>query len=292
VTEQVAEISQAGTIFRVICNPRLRKAGTHCFKTIFYHFFYLQFKAAFLPGRIPVTPVDHPLDREIPFNPKWVDIYLDFVSSWVRMIGFLLARFGRKAETPVLDFIETMSRIYRLASEVYQKNLSTTNRPRYYKRPRFVLIHAADPHLMCVPSLHVMIVIRTYTKFRAILRAMGEDAEMPAQTEEVRQVALDITEAILYVKQHSVNCIPAAMYAMTRFDPELFGAKEAEDFVSRLFTRPLSPEKSDAIRAYIIARYRRFLAESRNSGDWKEPLLKFLANPAALFEVNDENVKN
>jgi hypothetical protein len=280
---QVAEVSQAGTVLKILCKARLRKAGSRCVKTIIYYFFFLQSKAAFLPGRIPVTRVDHPLDKEIPFNPRWVNVYLDFVSSWIRMLGFLLTRFGRKAEEPALDFIETMSRLYMLAAEVYQKNLSTTNRPRYYKRPRFVLIHATDPHLMCVPSLHVMIVIRTYTKFRAMLKDLGEDAA--AQVEEVRQLALDITEAILYVKQHSVNCIPAALYTMTRFDPDLFSAEEAEDFVSMLFTKPLSPKASDAIRAYIIARYRQFLAEGQNSDDWKEPLLKFLANPAAQIRA-------
>jgi hypothetical protein len=63
---------------------------------------------------------------------------------------------------------------------------------------------------------------------------------------------------------------------MTRFDPRLFGAEEAEDFVSALFTRPFSPKKSAAIRAYIILRYRQFLAEGDNCEDWKEPLLKFL----------------
>jgi hypothetical protein len=140
-----------------------------------------------------------------------------------------------------------------------------------------MLIHAADPHLMCIPSLHVMIVIRTYTKFRAILKEMGEDAGLASQVDEVRQLALDITEAILYVKQHSVNCIPAAMYVMTCFDPRLFGAEEAEDFVSSIFMRPFSPEQSAAIRAYIILRYRQFLAEGRGAKDWKEPLLKFLA---------------
>jgi hypothetical protein len=247
-----------------------------CVRIILYYFFYPQFKAAFLPGRIPVTRMDHPLDGEIPFNPRWVGIYLDFVSSWVRMTGFLLGRFGRKAAAPALDFIETMGSLYTLASEVSRKNLSTTSRPRYYKRPRFLLIHAADPHLMCVPSLHVMIVIRTYTKFRAIAKELGE-SNLACQTEEVRQRALDITEAILYVKQHSVNCIPAAMYVMTRFDPRLFGAEEAEDFVSALFTRPRSPEKSAAIRAYIMLRYRQFLAEGAAAKDWKEPLLKFLA---------------
>ncbi|MDR0452008.1 MAG: hypothetical protein LBH15_03100 [Treponema sp.] len=181
MTERVAGVSQGGTVFRVVCNPRLRKAAVRCVKIIFYHFFYLQFKAALLPGRIPVTRVDHPLDREIPFKPRWVGVYLDFVSSWVRMAGFLLRRFGRKATAPVLDFIETMGRLYTLASEIYRENLSTTMRPRYYKRPRFLLIHAADPHLMCVPSLHVMVVIRTYTKYRAILEDMGEDSSLAGQ---------------------------------------------------------------------------------------------------------------
>jgi hypothetical protein len=283
VKGRVADVSQAGTVFRILCNPRLRKAAARCVRKIFYYFFYLQFKAAFLPGRIPVTPVDHPLDGEIPFNPRWVGVYLDFVSSWVRMTGFLLGCFGRKAAEAVLDFIETMGQLYVLAAEVYRKNLSTTSRPCYYKRPRFMLIHAADPHLMCIPSLHVMIVIRTYTKFRAILKEMGEEAGLARQAEEVRQLALDITEAILYVKQHSVNCIPAAMYVMTCFDPRLFGAEEAEDFVSALFTRPLSPQKSAAIRAYIILRYRQFLAEGASGKDWKKPLLKFLAE----YQVTD-----
>jgi hypothetical protein len=274
--ERVADVSTVGTVFRVLRDPSLRKAAARCVRKIFYHFFYLQFKAAFLPGRIPVTPVDHSLDGEIPFDPRRVKVYLDFVSSWIRMTGFLLDRFGKKAAAPVRDFIETMGRLYERASEVYQRNLSTTARPRYRGNLRFILIHATDPHLMCVPSLHVMVVIRTYTKFRAILKALGEDAGLSCQIEEVRRLALDITEAVLYVKQHSVNCIPAAMYAMTCFDPALFGAEEAEDFASALFTGPLSPAKSDAIRACIISLFRRFLAEGGSCEDWKEPLLKFL----------------
>jgi hypothetical protein len=282
--ERVADVSTAGTVLRILRNPSLRKAAARCVRKIFYHFFYLQFKAALRPGRIPVTPVDHPLDREIPFEPRRVKVYLDFVSSWIRMTGFLLDRFGEKAAAPVMDFIETMGRLYELASEVYQKNLSTTARPRYRKSLRFLLIHAADPHLMCVPSLHVMVVIRTYTKFRAIVKDLDADAVLSDRVEEVRRLALDITEAVLYVKQHSVNCIPAAMYAMTCFDPALFGAEEAEDFASALFTEPLSPAESADIRAYIISLYRRFLAEGDTCEDWKKPLLKFLRE----YQIRDE----
>jgi hypothetical protein len=87
------------------------------------------------------------------------------------------------------------------------------------------------------------------------------------------------------VKQHSVNCVAASLYAMTCFDPSLFPPEEAEDFSSRLFTNhetqfhgPVpSPLKEDApeIRAHILNLYRRFLNE-QGMGSWKEPLLAFL----------------
>jgi hypothetical protein len=250
-----------------------------------YNFFFLQYKAALLPGRIPVTPVDHPLDAYIPFTPKWVAVYLDFVAFWVRTIGFLFTQYGRRAAGPVRDFIDAMGKLYAFAAEIYTKNLSTTARPHYYGRPRFVLIHAVDPHLMCIPSLHVMVVIRTYTKFRAIIRSLGEEARFALQIEEIRRGALDITEAILYVKQHSVNCVSAAMYAMSCFDNALFPQEEAEDFAAGLFTGPGSPEESGAIRDYIVEKYRQFLEEGKRGQDWREPLLTFLKNPAKKIPI-------
>ncbi|GHV89114.1 hypothetical protein AGMMS50267_14740 [Spirochaetia bacterium] len=291
--QTVAGQSMGRAIIGVMRNPALRKGTVGCVKSIFYHFFFLQYKAALRPGRLPVTAVDHPLDTEIPFTPRWVGIYLDFVAFWIRMLGFLLSRYGRLAFKPVLDFIDTMGKLYGFAAEVYTKNLSTTDRPRYYAQPRFVLIHAVDPHLMCIPSLHVMVVIRTYTKFRAILRGLGEDARMAPQIDELHRGARDITEAILYVKQHSVNCVSAAMYAMTRFEPALFPENEAVDFASLLFTQSGSPEASGAVRDYIIARYRWFLEEARKGGwngsdaptpDWNAPLLAFLTNPECITD--------
>ena len=171
-----------------------------------------------------------------------------------------------------------MGGLYAYAAEVYGKNLSTTERPYYIGRPQFLLIHTVDPHLMCVPSLHVMVVIRTYTLFAEILKSLGEESRFAQQAEELRLGALAITEAVLYVKQHSVNCIPAALYAMTCFDPGLFPPAEAERFVSGIFREAEVPDKeaSGEIREHILALYRRFLASSRPDKDWKEPLLDFL----------------
>jgi hypothetical protein len=123
-----------------------------------------------------------------------------------------------------------------------------------------------------------MVVIRTYTLFREIIKTLKLGGRFAAQAEELRRGALAITEAVLYVKQHSVNCISAAMYAMSRFDSGLFPQAEAERFASEIFIKgeSLSKEDGDEIRGYILALYRRFLDEGERSEDWKKPLLDFL----------------
>jgi hypothetical protein len=277
MTEQVRSVSTAGTFIRVLASPYLRGTAVKATKAIVYNFFFLQYKAAVLPGRIPVSRVDHPLDKKIPFIPGKVPVYLDFVAFWIRVLGFLLRHFGRQTLEPVKHFIESMGRLYAWAAQVYRKNLSTTERPHYLARPRFVMIHAFDPHLMCIPSLHVMVVIRTYTLFRQILLSLGEEGNHASEIEEIRRGALAISEAVLFVKQHSVNCISAAMYAMTRFDRDLFPPEEAGLFVSELFRVTLGKEDGEAIRSRILSLYKDFAAEGEKSGsDWTEPLLRFL----------------
>ena len=287
--------------FKILCAPSLRGAAVRCVLSIFGNFFFRQYRAALLPGRAPVTRVDHPLDVKIPFVPGWVTIYLDFVTFWVRMLSFLLQRYGRKVFNEVREFISTMGELYVFAAEVYRNNFSTTNRPFYIARPRFFLIHLVDPHLMCIPSLHVMVVIRTWTKFASILRAMGDGERLAPQIEEMKQGALAITQAILFVKQHSVNCIAAALYAMTCYDESLFPEEEAEAFAALLFAGPPAdtsgriasnarvrpcaaprtrlPEADMAeIKAHIVSLYRRFLAGRAGAKSWKDPLLNFLAS--------------
>jgi hypothetical protein len=266
----------AAAFFKVFGNPALRKTARKCIGSMFYHFFFCQYRAALLPGRIPVSPVDHALDAKIPFTPSWVAVYLDFVAFWVRILSFLFRVYRRRAHKNISAFLESIGRLYAFAGEVYRKNLSTTKRPFYISRPRFLLIHAVDPHLMCIPSLHVMVVIRAYTNFRKIIRDMGDDARFARQVQEINTGALAITEAILFVKQHSVNCVAAAMYAMTCFEEELFPPHEAELFASRLFIQSLPPGDGETIRRYIINLYREFLSEKANSKNWVDPLVNFL----------------
>jgi len=277
--------------------PSLRKAFCKCVPSIFFNFFLRQYHAAFLPGRVPVSKVDHPLDEKIPFVPAWVTIYLDFVNFWIRMLSFFLRRYGRRVYAQSGAFIQSMGELYAFASEVYRKNFSTTNRPFYIARPRFFLIHLLDPHLMCIPSLHVMVAIHAYTQFEAIAKSLGEEERLKEQAFEMRQGALAISQAILFVKQHSVNCIPAALYAMTCFSPELFPPEEAQAFTQRLFSP--APDKSSMppgcrvhpaaspstkltaadtaeIKGHIFTLYRRFLEEGKPCEFWGEPLVNFL----------------
>jgi hypothetical protein len=213
------------------------------------------------------------------------------------MVSFFLRYFGRRIYGPAQDFTLSMGKLYAFAAEVYRKNLSTTERPFYIARPRFFLIHLADPHLMCIPSLHVMIVIHTYTMFGVLAEKLGEKENLKEQMLELRNGALAISQAILYVKQHSVNCIPAALYAMTCYTPDLFPPEEAEKFTMDLFSPAPSPDtapkgcrvhpgaspstklpKEDQaqIKSHILALYRRFLEERKTSKTWDEPLIKFL----------------
>ncbi|MDR0475063.1 MAG: hypothetical protein LBH43_15490 [Treponema sp.] len=265
--------------FRILESPFLRKRGLRCFSSIMKNFFFLQYMQAVFKRR-PVAQSDHPLDEKIPFTPAKVNIYLDFIAYWIRAIGFMLRSFGRQALAGTGEFIDSIGDLYKKAAEVYTEKFSTTRRPRYLARMRFITIHTFDPHLMCIPSLHVMIVIRTYTFFREAIRRMGTGLERKysPKIEEVRRRGIAITEAVLYVKQHSVNCISAAMYAMTCFDPALFPPEEGERFVSELFVGSpyISAEDQKRIREYILGLYKAFLSEGKNAPSWKEPLMKFL----------------
>ncbi|MCL2764884.1 MAG: hypothetical protein FWD40_06345 [Treponema sp.] len=279
--------------------PSLRPAFCKAVPSIFFNFFLRQYHAAFLPGRIPVTGVDHTLDEKIPFAPLWIKIYLDFVHYWIRMLSFFLRRYKRDAYVPCRDFIYSMGELYEHAAEVYKRNMSTTKRPFYIATPRFFLIHMVDPHLMCIPSLHVMVVIHAYTQFAAIAKQMGKYEELKEQIDEMKCGALAISQAILFVKQHSVNCLPAAFYAMTMFNKEHFPVQEAESFLDLLFSpaplpadgqkyRNVHPSASPAtrisqedqvqIKEHILSLYYKFLEEGKTSKAWHEPLINFLRN--------------
>jgi hypothetical protein len=275
--------------------PSLRVSTIKFYISLFLNFFFFQHKSAFLPGRVPVTNVDHPLDKKIPFTPSWIKIYIDFAKFWIRMLSFILRRYGRKAYAPASEFIAGMADLYTFAAVVYRKNLSTTTRPFYIKRPLFMVIHMLDPHLMCIPSLHVMVVIYTYTAFAKIIKSFGDDEKYKEQVLEMKYGALAIIQAILFVKQHSINCIAAALYAMCCYRNDLFPQEEAEKLLDLVFSpipdfgvhtknvhpsyapkTRLTDDVKAEIKEHILNLFRRFLSERNTAKSWDEPLLRFL----------------
>ena len=188
--------------------------------TVLKDFFALQFAVKLGLRRVPVVDVDHPLDARIPFTPERIATYLDFISFWIRPLGWIARHHGPRAfVTHGVRFLGLIDRCYREAAEVYRAGMTTTRRPRYY-RGRFLAIHLFDPHLLCVPSLHVMIVVLAWTQYRRAFAELGvPDADRSALTTELFDGAVDIAVSVLFIKQHSVNCLPAALYAMTRITP-------------------------------------------------------------------------
>jgi hypothetical protein len=258
----------------------IRHAYTFTIKSVLYNFFYLQYKAVLFPRGVKITRVDHELDREIPFTPSWIGVYMDFSPFWMRSQAFLATTFGKDANPHIASFVHGIGELYAFAADVYRRNFSTTSRPFYLGKPGFVSIHLFDPHLMCIPSLHVMVVIMTYTRLRQVLSALGKEKEYTDEIEAARKRALDITESILYVKQHSINCIAAALYAMTRYDATLFPASEACNFTDRLLCNgPIPADVRSAIKSHILELYRNFLDAGTRSENWEQPLLDFLSQP-------------
>lgn len=248
-------------------------------KTVTRDFFWLQFSVKFGFRKIPILDVDHPLDSLVPFTPERVGTYLDFVAFWIRPIGYIGKRFGAEAEREtVTELLGLIDRCYTEAAGVYRYRMTTTRRPKYYKGS-FLTIHLFDPHYLCVPSLHVIVVVFAYTFYRKKFKELGMDAdEAETLNRELYAGAVSIAETVLYIKQHSVNCIPAALYAMTRITPEEVTPTEAIRFIGSLFAgaEDVTAESVAKIHAHIEETYEKLLLEGYQDDNWITPLQRWL----------------
>ncbi|MDR1231470.1 MAG: hypothetical protein LBK61_08730 [Spirochaetaceae bacterium] len=207
--------------------------------------------------------------------------YHDFSAFWIRTAASLSVKVSPEAAA---DFISSMGALYTAAAEVYSKHMSTTRRPRCFCNIGCAVIQLFDPHLLCVPSLHVMVCVHTWIKARYFLEADSTGREQ-AYLEKLFNHAVFITESILYLKQHSVNCIPAALYTMSCFEDELFTRNDAAVFMTALFrderNSEIPPAERDTIRAFIETSYAGFMRErekllAAGNNDWTVPLIMFL----------------
>ncbi|MBN1647495.1 MAG: hypothetical protein JW874_05630 [Spirochaetales bacterium] len=277
-----------GRIFLIAITRRVTAGATfRLIWTVLRYFFYPQFQTRFRPKTRPVVAVDHPLDETIPFKPEHVNLYLTFVHIWIKSCRFIYSMFGKKALPHIRDFEKDLVHLYRDAAAVYLTCQSTTARPNYKKNIRFRIIHLLDPHLHCVPSLHIMIVVFNYYRMRRIINVLNtEGCDCSREIRWMHDKAVSISESVLFVKQHSVNCIPAAFFALTHLLDD-FGPEDVHEFTDKFFTiigQDLGSKQE--IRSYFREKYDDFMAQKQNGDSPHKIILKFLE------KYSQESVQN
>jgi hypothetical protein len=228
-----------------------------------------------------VVDVDHELDDHIPFDPSKVQTYLGFIQIWVRAASLIRWQLGRSANRDIAAFLNELSDCYLEAWDVYKRCLSTTQRPATAANRHFRMIYLVDPHFCCVPSLHVMIVVFAVIKAQAIYERHGRMDLGASVVDDLYQQAVDITETIIFVKQHSVNCISAALYMISNLYPR-FGREQAAWLVNLLFRQDLAASEHRQIDRYINGLYAKFMDDPRSmTGAYSDVLVDFLLAYAA-----------
>ena len=249
------------------------------FNSVAWKFFLPQFMQKTKLRHTPVKHVDHELDEKVPFRPDHLKIYMDFINTWIRPISMLVKRFGASGGTKLgAEFIRYLNLAYDEAYSLYRISFTTTSRPKT-DNASVKRLRRADPHFMCVPSLHIAIMCLCIGFYKMLFkREHFTQSESDFWLNEIKRHATAIGESVLYLKQHSVNCIPAALYMMTRITPELFTPEDAVEFIDSLFARASDVKESDRkkINAHIHVMYERLLLEGCTSEDWKEPVLRWL----------------
>lgn len=257
--------------------------------TVIMDFFILQFSVKFKLRKIPVYRVDHKLDNLVPFSPDKVTTYLNFVNFWIRPLSLLITELGVKKAMPYCaEYLTLIERCYKQASLVYKNAMSTTNRPKPNGNRHFMQIHFFDPHLLCVPSLHVAICVLAKTYFKNIFKIINFPEEKQKKwAAEIDEEAIAIIETVLYVKQHSVNCIPAALYMMTHILKDSFSIEDSVNLIEKLFENSTDITSVDKalIRTHIHFMFEELLLEGCNEENWSIPILRWIKS----YSSNSEN---
>lgn len=289
--EGVQNQSRNTALLNCFTSPRGFWSCWSFFCTAGTKFLFPQFFVKFGLWKIPVKPVDNKLDFCVPFRPSMFSVYSDFINYWIRPLSLVMKRFGRKNGLRIaIEFLRYVDAAYHEAYKVYKVSMTTTHRPVCTDR-RVNAMRAADPHYMCVPSLHIAVICLTIGFFNMLFeREDFTEEEKNRWYAEIYDHGIAIAESVLYMKQHSVNCLPAAIYMITRCYPEIFTPELGIQIIQSLFQKrdDISVDEREEIVSYIKKMYEDFLLEGIQSSDWDTVVLRWLSNYTSYTYTPDE----
>ena len=273
---QIASLSLARSVWMILSHRRLLQRGIEILRASLSEFFLPQFQSLLKPGIRPIAIMDHPLDSQLPFSGDRVRGYLGYIPFWLKTLLYLYVRFGPPALGEIEQMMRDLRRLYIASGDVYRRCQSTTSsRPAAPANPYFLLLLLFDPHLHCIPSLHVLTVCYNYFATRRAVERLGGSscvgkaaaAEAGAAEAQTYRFALRIAETTLLVKQHSVYDIGPTLYLLTRLFPG-YDAAEVRRFVADLFTGyPYSvPQTNDRLRDSILRHYQQMVNWEKQTG--------------------------
>jgi hypothetical protein len=278
------EISGLGfwsSIWLIIRHPPLLPRGIEWMRASAQEFFIPQFATCLLPRRRRIAVVGHRLDGAIPFVPHPIRRYLGYVAFCLKTFLYLYSSFGSKAVPQIAAMMDGIVSLHRASGRIYRRCQSTTAFKRHLAPdPNFLLIRLVDPHLHCIPSLHILTVCFLYHRIRKAVSKLDstEDRSKEATAQTYVQ-ALRITEAALMVKQHSLADIGPTLFLLSRMFPD-YDSGEIERFVSDLFAGSpyIEPKQRILIREAVLLDYRQMLTAERllPATDPTELILRFL----------------
>ena len=273
---KITDLSLTRAVLTFLIKKETRKTSRILLGTIVTTFFIPQFQACLRIKRRKIVNVDHELDKLIPFSADYMKVYMGFSPLWIKSVYFLYLEFGKRALPLIATFINNIGQLYRSGFDVSNRCQSTTTRPHSGKNIPLKMIHLADPHLHCVPSLHVMVVCFNHLKIGILIKELaGETANYKAELNYLKDQAILITNSILFMKQHSINCIPAGLFALFSECSE-FTDEYALDLIEEIRKMNAgSIDRIEEIAAYISDLYIEF-RKSSGSESTKEVLIDFL----------------
>lgn len=275
------KLSITHAYFFVLFHPKTWRHLFAYLKTVLKDFFFLQFKQKLGFSKIKIINVDHFLDQKVPFCPEKVDIYLDFINFWVRPLSLVTKKCKKNAVKIFNEYFDLINECYKQAAIFYRFRMSTTIRPKGFANKKIFLLKMLDPHFLCVPSLHVSIVVLTCTYFKRIFEKENFTEEEKALYNEVLyKGAVEIAETVLYIKQHSVNCIASALYMMQFLLKGEFSVLDSVNFINAMFSYAPKIEENDRklINEHLNYLFEQLLLEGVNDYDWLSPLKRWILN--------------